>query len=325
MAEEKKKILIHTADGDHVVSVGEHKPKQTFGAMPVKDYVAAVADPDGLPQAGSVGAVVSALAAAMGSLAVRALRSDDASLQKTAEELRQMTDYMVFQIDEELRAREPLDRRRVEENVTRTDLDSALRVASDIPNEIVYIMCRCIELMKEVVDKGDDLTACSALAAVHLSMAAIRCMQAELLSYAKIMDDDVFGYTIVREAELNLADHQELVDTREKVRHTAEKDAHPGLLFLRLAKLGRVCYDAHGNLSNALDRVGTARQVRRDGKLSGDEGAARPAVLLPLPLPPGEDPRRGNCHERSLAKCIRNGPPAALTAAASRSCAGGRR
>ena len=43
MAEEKKKILIHTADGDHVVSVGEHKPKQTFGAMPVKDYVAAVA------------------------------------------------------------------------------------------------------------------------------------------------------------------------------------------------------------------------------------------------------------------------------------------
>ena len=112
----------------------------------------------------------------------------------------------------EMRAREPLDRRRVEENVTRTDLDSALRVASDIPNEIVYIMCRCIELMKEVVDKGDDLTACSALAAVHLSMAAIRCMQAELLSYAKIMDDDVFGYTIVREAELNLADHQELVD-----------------------------------------------------------------------------------------------------------------
>ena len=153
-----------------------------------------------------------ALAAAMGSLAVRALRSDDAQMQKTAEELRQMTDYMVFQIDEELRAREPLDRRRVEENVTRTDLDSALRVASDIPNEIVYIMCRCIELMKEVVDKGDDLTACSALAAVHLSMAAIRCMQAELLSYAKIMDDDVFGYTIVREAELNLADHQELVD-----------------------------------------------------------------------------------------------------------------
>ena len=65
MAEEMKKILIHTADGDHVVSVGEHKPKQTFGAMPVKDYVAAVADPDGLPQAGSVGAVVSALAAAM--------------------------------------------------------------------------------------------------------------------------------------------------------------------------------------------------------------------------------------------------------------------
>lgn len=212
MAEEKKKILIHTASGDHVVSVGDGKPKQTFGVMPVKDYVAAVADPDALPQAGSVGAVVSALAAAMGSLAVRALRSDDASLQKTAEELRQMTDYMVFQIDEELRARGPLDRRKVEENVTRTDLDSALRVASDIPNEIVFIMCRCIELMKEVVDKGDDLTACSALAAVHLSVAAIRCMQAELLSYAKIMDDDVFGYTIVREAELNLADHQELVD-----------------------------------------------------------------------------------------------------------------
>ena len=31
MAEENKKILNHTADGDHVVAVGEHKPKQTFG------------------------------------------------------------------------------------------------------------------------------------------------------------------------------------------------------------------------------------------------------------------------------------------------------
>ena len=143
---------------------------------------------------------------------MRALRSDDEELKKTAEELRQMTDYMVFQIDEEIRARAPLDRRIHEDGVSRTDLDSALRVASDIPNEIVYIMCRCIELMKEIVDKGDDLTACSALAAVHLSVAAIRCMQAELLSYAKIMDDDVFGYTIVREAELNLENHQELVD-----------------------------------------------------------------------------------------------------------------
>mgnify|MGYP000479037598 CR=1 FL=1 len=212
MAEEKKKILIHTADGDHVGSVGGHQPQQALRGMPGKGYWAAGAGPDGLPPAGRGGAGLSGVAAAAWGVAVRALRSDDASLQKTAEELRQMTDYMVFQIDEELRAREPLDRRRVEENVTRTDLDSALRVASDIPNEIVYIMCRCIELMKEVVDKGDDLTACSALAAVHLSMAAIRCMQAELLSYAKIMDDDVFGYTIVREAELNLADHQELVD-----------------------------------------------------------------------------------------------------------------
>ena len=153
-----------------------------------------------------------ALAAAMGSLAVQALRSDDEALRQTAEELRQMTDYMVFQIDEELRSREPYDKRRNDPAATRNDLDIALRVASDIPNEVVYIMCRCIELMKEVVDRGDDLTACSALAAVHLSVAAIRCMQAELLSYAKEMDDDVFGYTIVREAELNLANHQELID-----------------------------------------------------------------------------------------------------------------
>lgn len=212
MAEEKKKIMIHTASGDHVVDMSDKKPKPKFGVLPVSDYVAAVADPDAQPQAGSVGAVVAALAAAMGSLAVQALRSDDEALRQTAEELRQMTDYMVFQIDEELRSREPYDKRRNDPATTRNDLDIALRVASDIPNEVVFIMCRCIELMKEVVDKGDDLTACSALAAVHLSVAAIRCMQAELLSYAKEMDDDVFGYTIVREAELNLANHQELID-----------------------------------------------------------------------------------------------------------------
>lgn len=212
MAEEKKKIMIHTASGDHVVDMSDKKPKPKFGVLPVSDYVAAVADPDAQPQAGSVGAVVAALAAAMGSLAVQVLRSDDEALKQTAEELRQMTEYMVTLIDEELRSREPYDKRRNDPTATRNDLDIALRVASDIPNEVVYIMCRCIELMKEVVDKGDELTACSALAAVHLSVAAIRCMQAELLSYAKEMDDDVFGYTIVREAELNLANHQELID-----------------------------------------------------------------------------------------------------------------
>ena len=65
MAEEKKKIMIHTASGDHVVDMSDKKPKPKFGVLPVSDYVAAVADPDAQPQAGSVGAVVAALAAAM--------------------------------------------------------------------------------------------------------------------------------------------------------------------------------------------------------------------------------------------------------------------
>ena len=101
MAEEKKKD--HDPHGERRPR-GRHerqKPKPKFGVLPVSDYVAAVADPDAQPQAGSVGAVVAALAAAMGSLAVQALRSDDEALRQTAEELRQMTDYMVFQIDED--------------------------------------------------------------------------------------------------------------------------------------------------------------------------------------------------------------------------------
>ena len=61
MAEEKKKIMIHTASGDHVVDMSDKKPKPKFGVLPVSDYVAAVADPDAQPQAGSVGAVVAAL------------------------------------------------------------------------------------------------------------------------------------------------------------------------------------------------------------------------------------------------------------------------
>ena len=54
MAEEKKKIMIHTASGDHVVDMSDKKPKPKFGVLPVSDYVAAVADPDAQPQAGSV-------------------------------------------------------------------------------------------------------------------------------------------------------------------------------------------------------------------------------------------------------------------------------
>ena len=136
MAEEKKKILIHTADGDHVVSVGEHKPKQTFGAMPVKDYVSRWQIRDACRRRAVFRRGCRRRAAAPGRWPCARLRSDDAR-DENAGELRQMTDYMALQIDEEPRS--TADRCRAE-NVAlhRPDCAPARRCAAPIQRSIAY-------------------------------------------------------------------------------------------------------------------------------------------------------------------------------------------
>lgn len=176
------------------------------------DYTEQVASAEGKPFVGSVCALVSALAASLGSLAVSLADGEAAERVKTAaEELRQMRGYMLGTVDDDTRARAPLNRwkQKAEES---EHLESSARVACGIPSEMVFVMCRNVELLDQIADVCDAQGAVCVITAVHLSLAVIYSMQAEIRALTKYMQDEVFVRTIIREAEMHLEQHQPMAD-----------------------------------------------------------------------------------------------------------------
>lgn len=179
------------------------------------EYTEQVASAEGKPFVGSVCALVSALAASLGSLAVSLAGSEAEERVKTAaEELRQLRGYMLGTVDDDTRARAPLNRwkQKAAESEQTEHLESSARVACGIPSEMVFVMCRNIELLDQIADVCDAQGAVCVMTAVHLSLAVIYSMQAEIRALSKYMSDEVFVRTIIREAEIHLEQHQPMAD-----------------------------------------------------------------------------------------------------------------
>ena len=183
---------------------------QRLGEKPLNEYVAAVADPAGKPENGSAAALVAALAASLGALA--ASSAEEGKLApEVAQELDAMSKYMLKQVEEMVRSRSPLLKRLSEESAPE-ELESAARVACGIPNEIVYMMCHLAELLEPVAENCSDAMVYNVLGAVHLAQGVIAAMRGEIKAVSRHMMEFTFQYTVNREAELNVQEHQELID-----------------------------------------------------------------------------------------------------------------
>ena len=102
--------------------------------------------------------------------------------------------------------------RRKQKPEEKDHLESAARVACGIPSDMVFVMCRCIELLDQIGDVCNAEGAVCIVTAVHLSLAVIYSMQAEIRALSKYMQDEIFVRTIIREAEMHLEQHQSMAD-----------------------------------------------------------------------------------------------------------------
>lgn len=170
----------------------------------LQDYAQALAAPEGKPQLGSAAALVGALAAALGTLSLSAADPEQAgAVQDAAKELEQLRAHLLYEVDDEVRSRAPLERRKqTPENAA--ELESAARVACSIPNEVVFAMCRCVELLDQISAVCPPESAATLIAAVQLCLAAAKAMQAQVRALTKYMNDPIFARTVVRETELDL-------------------------------------------------------------------------------------------------------------------------
>ena len=184
-----------------------------LGELSLREYLGELAAPERKPRAASAAAVTGGLAASIGALSLALAGEAEAeSLKDVAEELRQLREYMLIEAEEVTRSHTPLTRRLKEERATADEIESAARVACGIPNELVYIMCRLLEMLDKIADVCRDEDVPELIAAAHMSLAVIASMRAEIRALSKYMSDETFRYTVNREAELNVQEHQALTD-----------------------------------------------------------------------------------------------------------------
>ena len=193
MAEEKKTIKL-----------------QRLAEKSVTEYVEALVAVVGKPGAASAAAASAAMAAGLAARAA-ATAPEGALDPDVVKELGEISKYMLKQVDETVRSRTPL-RKRLADGAETEQIESAARVACGIPNEIVFIMCRCLELLDAVADHCSDEMVPSALGAVYLCIGVIAAMRAEIKDVSSHMMEFTFRYTVNREAELDLQNHQEQID-----------------------------------------------------------------------------------------------------------------
>ena len=206
MSEQEKK--------EHKIVIDKSKSLklQKLSETPLAAFTEKVAAADGKPEAGTVAALAAALAPALGSLAA-ALSSVDPEGEHKAlvQEFDEMRKYMLRLVDDMPRSRAPL-MKRLEENATGLEIESAARVACTIPNEIVYLMCRCMELLDQLVPLVRAEDKATIQAAAYLCLAVINMMRGQIAQYASYMEDASFRYVVKREAELNVQEHEAVIE-----------------------------------------------------------------------------------------------------------------
>ena len=203
MAEQEKKVVIDRSKSIKLQKLSEKS---------LTAFAEELASAEGKPEAGTAAALVASLAPALGSLAASLAGVDpEGEHKELVAELKEMRTYMLKQVDEMPRSRAPLVKR-IGEQADGMHLESAARVACGIPNEIVYLMCRCMELLDELspLCRAEDKPTVQA--AAYLCLAVISVMRGQIAHYTTYMEDASFRYVCKREAELNVQQHQEIID-----------------------------------------------------------------------------------------------------------------
>ena len=205
MSEQEKK--------EHKIVIDKSKSLklQKLSETPLAAFTEQTASAEGKPEAGTVAALVAALAPSLGALAASLGGVDPEGEHKLlVQELDEMRKYMLRQVDDMPRSRAPL-MKRLAENATGLEVESAARVACTIPNEIVYLMCRCMELLDELQPLCRDEDKPTIRAAAYLCLAVINVMRGQIEQYASYMEDASFQYVVKREAELNVQNHEDVI------------------------------------------------------------------------------------------------------------------
>ena len=188
--------------------------KQTsFSDKNAKLFTEALADPESKLGLGSTAAYSAAVAAALMLRAVRCCAPDDPALKKAEADIDKLRTYFVHLIDEENKAKLPLEKRVGKADVPENELEAAYRTACIIDDEILYSTITLIEVFAAVSDKLCSCMAAQCSAALFYAKTAMESVRLQLAVYASKMKDEVTAHTTRREPEIAIAGVEEKISS----------------------------------------------------------------------------------------------------------------
>ncbi len=185
---------------------------ESYADKTLKAYSEMIADTKSVFGLGS-GAAGSAMCAA--SMALRALRlsgGEDAGILHAEQDAEKLRVYFLHLIDEENKAKKPLEKLLAQAEPDEASLEAAYRTACCIIDEVFYMSVRLAETLEPVADKLSAEAAPFASAAVHFARCAMDAVRIQKAVYSTKMNEPVFAHTTKREPEIAIENSKELFD-----------------------------------------------------------------------------------------------------------------
>ena len=174
---------------------------ETYADKSLKTFSKMIAEPDNKFGIGSLAAEAAANCAALALRAINKTGTEDAELQAAAKDIETMRGYFVHLIDEENKAKAPLEKR-LANNGSEEEIEGGVRTACAIVDDILYAVMDVVKLLDSVSDKLCPCTAHTAAAAVFFARTAMDTVRVQLAMYSGMMNEAVYARTTRREPEI---------------------------------------------------------------------------------------------------------------------------
>ena len=184
---------------------------ESYTDKTLKVFSEMVADPENKLGLGSMAAEAAVNAAALALSAVKKTASEDEAMKSAASDLETLRGYFVHLIDEENKAKAPLEKR-LENNGPDEEIEAGVRTACSIVSEILYSTIKVVEILDSVSDKLCPCTAHTAAAALVFAQSALDTARLQLAWRSTQLNEEVYARTTRREPEIAIEGIQPTID-----------------------------------------------------------------------------------------------------------------
>ncbi len=175
---------------------------ETYSDKTIKAYSEKIADTGSVFGLGSAAAECSAVAASLALRALRVTASNDADMLHAEQDLEKLRVYFLHLIDEENKAKKPLEKLLRQPDADESELEGAYRTACCIIDETLYMSIRIAETLEPIADRLSPESAHFASAALHFAKCAMDTVRIQKAVYSTKMNEPVFAHTTRREPEI---------------------------------------------------------------------------------------------------------------------------